>query len=187
MWPAAPSAEPLCAVLEVFLAELPFLPEPLKGYQALQVFLELKPASPGPNYDPGSSLPEYADGAFHVELHKTVQGHETTTQGILLDSVDLRWEQIDTHPGYPDDLDIVPDEVRDAFDALPRSSELAADKLSHVLGPHIGGWPYWLTGGDVGEFTMQLDGELIGVELGFDGQLYFGLVDGEWQMLWEIG
>ena len=64
---------------------------------------------------------------------------------------------------------------------------MAAERASSGLGSRAGGWPTWLTGSDIGEFVLQLDGETLGVDLGFDGQLYVGRCNGEWVVEWEIG
>ncbi len=64
---------------------------------------------------------------------------------------------------------------------------MAAERTPSVLGSHFGGWPCWLEGSNVGQFVFQLDGEIAGVDLGFDGQLYFGVQGGQWKTAWEIG
>ena len=171
---------PLTCVMEVHIGELHCAPAVLTGASVLQVFLELE-ASP-------EGFPEYADGAWHVETFKNVEGLLEQQQGVPLETEPVAWELLEhTYPNAPDNHGIVPPELEDAFHELPNASELEANRLRRILGTHIGGWPCWLTGSDVGEFVLQLDGETVGVNLGFDGQLYFGMENGTWRMSWEIG
>lgn len=64
---------------------------------------------------------------------------------------------------------------------------MATQRLPQLLQTHVGGWPAWLTGEALPGFDLQLDGDLPNLDLGPDGQCYFGLQGSEWAMVWEVG
>lgn len=187
-WPTSTTGKPLTPVLELFVDELPVVPDALVGTRVLQVFLELEPPRPPP-----------ADGYFtqrsyeHRGAHRVVTRSEPTGEprfeGIPGERpTRLEWSRVSTYPTGEDAHALIPRELRRAFDELPSASALLGDRVGSGLFPHVGGWPHWLDdGGFVGDFVMQLDGELLGLNLGTDGQLYFGVHRGEWEMLWAVG
>ena len=179
-WPSARDGRPLACVFQLAVSELPVKPSALSAESVLQVFLDLE--------EDESELPSYSGGEWHVCSHEARAELVPRQNGSSLESRPISWQLVpETYPSYPDDLDIVPDELEAAFDRLPQSSALEVDTLTRILGTHVGGWPCWLTGGDVGDFILQLDSETLGVELGFDGQLYVGRGVADWKLVWEVG
>lgn len=180
-WPTT-SAGPLAAVVEVHLSEVPVLPDPLKGSQLLQVFLEL---------ESNVAEPRYADGEWVVRVHNQIELRTPASNGPEIDRLPVAWTRIEHDvPNYPDDLECISEELRNAFERLPNWSALFVDRFPSGLATRIAGWPHWVAnGGDIGTFCFQLHGDIIPVDFGFDGSLYFGFNEstGVWNCLWEIG
>lgn len=109
----------------------------------------------------------------------------------MIDSKPVAWTRVEQDiPNYPDDLDVIPDDVRDEFEQLPNSTALFVDRFPSGLATQISGWPHWISGGgEIGTFCFQLHEDVIPVNLGFDGTLYFGLDEAArcWNCLWEVG
>lgn len=184
-WPCTSAGRPLTCVFQLAVSELPLALSPLSGVQLLQVFIELQEASGSLGSE---EIPSYCGGGWVVVAHESTSGLVSRQSDTHLDQIPIAWELVtETYPSYPDNLGIVPDELLKEFQALPQSNELEADTLPEILGTHVGGWPCWLTGGDVGQFVLQLDSDTIGVDLGFDGQIYVGIKDNSWHLNWETG
>lgn len=177
-WPSY-NGEPMSAVFEVHLNELTHLPEPLKAYDLLQVFLVLK--------DEGE-LPVYRDEGFYVRTLIYNDKFIPRSEGLVLDVPPITWEFVEHDiPGYPDDIDLIDEDLSDEFTSLPNWSALKAHQFPCGLFTRVGGWPQWVqNGGSIGMFCFQIEGELVGIDMGFDGSVYFGF-DNSWKSFWEIG
>jgi hypothetical protein len=184
-WPTDHAGRPLTLAIEIHIAELPFVPLPLGDVAVLQVFVGLEPGRQDPAGRRPQEPPQYT-GVSVIHAH-AVSAAAARHEGAPLPRAALTWESALSFPGYPDALDVVDSDLESAFSELPGCHAMAAERSPSILGSHVGGWPGWLTGSDVGEFVVQLDGETLGVDLGFDGQLYVGRRNGEWVAEWEIG
>ncbi|MCB9633794.1 MAG: hypothetical protein H6721_16880 [Sandaracinus sp.] len=192
-WPTASNGNPLTAVLELFVDELPVVPAALVGVQRMQVFLELTEAKPPParGYFTQRSYP--LGGAHRVVTHREANGGPRF-EGVSDDHVvSLVARLVPTYP-TGEAVRHLPKDLAAAFRRLPSSGALFGDRIRSEPFPHVGGWPHALGDGDglgdgdeIGDFVMQLDGELLGVDLGPDGQLYFGIDEGEWKMSRVVG
>lgn len=177
-WPIS-NGQPMSAVLEVHLNEISNLPEPLQGFDLVQVFLVLEEEG---------EWPVFRDKGFYVRTLMYDEKLIPRSEGLKVAETAINWEFV-AHdiPVYPDDLDLIDDELSDEFTALPNWSALKANQFPCGLFTRIGGWPKWVqNGGSVGEFCIQLEGESAGVDMGFDGSVYFGYDNG-WKSFWEIG
>ncbi|CAM2070235.1 hypothetical protein SCOR_32970 [Sulfidibacter corallicola] len=175
----------LTPVFEFYVDELPFVPSQLDGTLLIQLFLELNQFNPN-HYDNYSQL-EYSGGDWEIITYDSIENLTERVSNNGFDPDFLIWDEVVTYPCYPDDLGIVPDNLEKLFEELPRSNEMAGEKITTGYWTRIGGWPTWLTGSNVGDFLIQIDGDSSGINLGFDGQLYLGLDKGKWEMAWEIG
>lgn len=156
-WPTTDD-QPLAGVLEIHLDELPAVPKPLSEYDLLQVFLEL---------ESDDDLPRYAGGNWCVREARYSNEDELRHDGLRVEQSPIAWELVENDiPTYPDDLDLVDEDVREEFEALPNWSEMCADYFSSGLSTRVGGWPQWVSnGGNVGEFCLQLNEDVILVDL----------------------
>lgn len=171
----------MTGVLELFVDGLPFIPDQLREAFVLQLFLELVD---------GEHHPEYRDGASCIRLLAATDSIQPESEGLLLAACPLAFTEEKSVPNYPDDLDVIPSELRERFDFLPNWSESLAADYPTAGGLRFGGWPYWIEcSGVQGDFVFQVDDDTIGVDLSFDGMLYFGLDSdrGRWHHSWEIG
>ncbi len=186
-WPVSRDGISLTPVLELFVDELPVVPKPLVGTAVLQVFLELVP-KPDALAKGDVTRRSYCDGAYQVVLHPEAP-LERRFQGVgAEESKRLVLKAGDSFPNGEDARLLISEALEDAFYAQPGASALFASRIEDGPFSRVGGWLGWLDdGGNVGEFVMQLDGDLISVDLGMDGQLYFGLDEGVWVMLWSVG
>lgn len=177
-WPKA-NGKPLTLVLELFLDDLPYVPGVLADQKLLQLFLELEEGEHGP---------VYSDGAWHINTESDFADLTVQKQGAELDEFFLSWKKVDTTPGYPDDIDIVNRGPLDELEEYPSGIDITSDYFGSMpFGLRVGGWPAWLDGSDVGEFVLQVSGDFINVDFGFDGIIYIGLDKGDWVLAWEIG
>ena len=179
-WPTG-SNGPLSGVLEVYVKEPPHVPPTLSGYQLLQLFLEV---------ETDGDTNRYRDGDWTVLLQANTSSLGRYSNGAILNHQPLAFSHERSTPAYPDDLDVVDDGIRDRFEELPNWSELLADRYPSAGGVRYGGWPQWIDGQGVGgEFVFQVEGWYVGLDLGFDGTLYFGFdpADSTWHCTWEIG
>lgn len=65
----------MTGVLELFVNELPFVPDQLRDMFALQLFLELAD---------GEHQPEYRDGVSHIRLLTATDSIQPESRGLLL-------------------------------------------------------------------------------------------------------
>ena len=181
-WPDE-AGEPLAAAMEIYLDELPApLPEPLRGISVLQIFLEI---------EPGEFGPEYGGGSWQVRCLSSTEGCTPKSQGFAIASLPVAWEPLEHDiPSYPDDIDLIPTDIRQAFEQLPNWSQLLRDRFPSGPATRIGGWPQWIQGSELDDtFCLQISGQDIGIEMGPEGALYFSfdeMLQG-WNCLWEIG
>ena len=149
------------------------VPEPLQGGTLFQLFLELT----------DEEEPTWANGAWQVVVLKDLTGLVPIGEGRSLPHRVIGWKAVDSYPSHPEDLDLVPDDVREAYEDL---DEDLADVGSN-LSTHIGGWAGWLVDDEPGQLVIQIDGDQCGLDLGFDGQLYLVWHDDQWRLHWQTG
>ena len=171
----------LSGVMEIHLSELPTRPSPLEGFELLQVFLELKTRG---------DTPAYQGGNWAVRRIEKADGMSPMSHAPVVAEIPVAWNLQHDIPKYPDDLALIPGDVRNEFEKLPNWSALLADRFPSSLSTRVGGWPQWVEGCGVdGTFCLQIDGFDVDIDLGFDGCLFFGFDEEtqSWDCKWEIG
>lgn len=173
------NGRPLSMVLELFLDDLPFVPAALSEWKLLQVFLEL---------EDGDHEPAYNEGAWFINTETSLEGLKVQKQGLELSEFALSWNEVQSTPGYPDDIEVVNEDLIEEFEKFPTGIDITSQYFGCVpFGLWVGGWPAWINGSDVGEFVLQMSGDIIKVDLGFDGVIYVGLDDDQWRLVLELG
>lgn len=182
-WPAA-GGEPMLALAQIVVAELPVVPEPLAGIALLTLFVGPRELPIDEPNGTGWCLRLYDDLGALVPLA------EPPSDAPRPRPFPLRWHAATDWPGRED----VPDDLLDAWDEHVDAGE----RYSPLDGLKAGGWPMTVQGAvdwredgswlDDVEFVLQVDSDdKTGFSVGFAGALYVGRSRGAgtWHLAWQ--
>jgi hypothetical protein len=171
-WPLDPDGQPMQGLVQLNLADAPFVPPALAGVAALTVFV----ARDGD----GLALPHGQPGdTWDVRAYATLDGLAPASGPAgLVRPRRVAWERIDDVPAYEDLIELI--DV-DALDVLLDGEEPEDAIGSPADGLKIGGWPSLVQGElgwtpDEATFVVQVDSDTEGggMSLWGDGVLFLG-------------
>jgi hypothetical protein len=174
-WPQS-GDEYLEGVLQINIAELPWVPEPLQQFKLIQFFAAWKD---------WHGTATYENGPWFVSAYKNLDSLVPMERPFesLMESKYIQWKLAKHEiPSYPDNLGIVDEELEEDFHALDDWWLLLDEKYPTSNGTKIGGWPTsqqaGIPNGDT--YVIQID-SICNWQWFADGVGFLSLDDsGEW-------